>query len=491
MGCGGSTATPEKKDKKYEEPAAKSAATKSAAKDGPEESPMGGKSKKKKKSRVPVIMTVILVSNNKETPFGVNILSSKLKVTDMDDGGSSIGGGKGKGEGKKEEEEPAGESPRKSDAEGRADSCEEERRRTLSTVKTRTLRDFTITTLGGHKGRVKMSRISHDGSGLISCGSEDKVFVCTELFSKTRVLNFKGHDDVIVDACFSSDHKTIVTVSRDNTCITWDALTAKKQNSFDCQSLVIFVRMSPDGKGILMGFQDCRAVIHDTKTGTEGVVFEQHSAIVSAGNYSPDGKWVVTGSVNGQCFVWAAATGVERYAIDGGASNPLLNCQFSSDMTAILTHSDIFVHVWDVRTGEQRMNINLENKVTIHEAGVEGLTSPKNKAPRTKDSLRNLVCVFVANNFILVGRNDRKLQLLDPNTGKEVLMMGVRSHINTAHSADAIFPSGSFPSAVAPPPQGDGSLGHGSVGLPSGDRSNASVIIGDVNGNVYLLNLVF
>ena len=230
--------------------------------------------------------------------------------------------------------------------------------------------------------------------------------------------------------------------------------------------------MSPDGKCILMGFQDCRAVIYDAKTSEESVVFEQHSAIVSAGNYSPDGKWVVTGSVNGQCFVWAAATGVERYAIDGGATNPLLNCQFSSDMTAILTHSDLFIHTWDVRTGEQRMTVNLEGAVALHEEGKENLLSPKGapKAPRTKDSLRNLVCVFVANNLILVARNDRKLQLLDPNTGLEVFQMGVRSHINTAHSADV-------------------PLSHGDAA--SSDRSNASVIIGDINGNVYLLKLVF
>ena len=185
--------------------------------------------------------------------------------------------------------------------------------------------------------------------------------------------------------------------------------------------------------------------------------------------YSPCGAWVVTGSANGECFVWSAETGKEWHVLDGG-HNPLLNCEFSSDKTLILTHSDVFIHTWDFRTGAPRMTVTLEGLIFLHEEGKEFVLPPTPTVARTKDSLRNLVCTFVANNLLLVARNDRKLKLLDPNNGNEVHMMGVRSHINTAHSSDAIFV-------------------HGDDG--SGDRSNAFVILGDMNGNVYLLTLMF
>eukprot|EP00759_Apiculatamorpha_spiralis_P017242 PhF_6_TR23308/c0_g1_i4/m.32906 len=226
-------------------------------------------------------------------------------------------------------------------------------------VKKRVFRDYSMRCLNGHKGRVKLVRIAPDDTQVLSCGHEDKIVVCTDLGLNQRVLSFSGHEDTLVDACWSQDCKTVVTASRDGLVVLWDALTAKKQNTIECSSLVIFIRFSTDMKHILMGFQDYRAVIYDAKTAQEKTVFTKHTAIVSSGAFSPDGQMVVTGSVVGEIFLWNPLTGVDKLQFNGQRS-VVMSTSFSSDGNAVLTQDDRELHVWDPRSGIQVMTIPVE-----------------------------------------------------------------------------------------------------------------------------------
>ncbi len=70
------------------------------------------------------------------------------------------------------------------------------------------------------------------------------------------------------------------------------------------------VAFSPDGKWVVSGSDDGTAVVWEAATGRQVARFE-HGDDVTAVAFSPDGKWVVSGSADGTAVVWEAATGRE------------------------------------------------------------------------------------------------------------------------------------------------------------------------------------
>jgi WD40 repeat protein len=66
---------------------------------------------------------------------------------------------------------------------------------------------------------------------------------------------------------------------------------------------------SPDGRRVLTVSVDSTAQVWDARTGSRVTPPLRHSARVCAGAFSPDGRWVATGSWDGTACVWDAATG--------------------------------------------------------------------------------------------------------------------------------------------------------------------------------------
>lgn len=484
MGCGGSSAKVEDKT------AAKYTKTEG------EESPKGGKTGKGKKKPVPVtvpavVFTCIFTRTNKEVPFGVALLSPK-RNTSVDDFSTGI---TPKKKGEKEEKdgkEKKAKKAKKTSSDGEAESgppppgMDEESLKLWdyegpSVVPTKPIKNFSFSTITkGNKGRLKVIRLSHDGSILLSASSDEKVLWCSDVKSNEVVLTFEGHDQNMVDAVLGSDNKQVLTAGRDLLLITWDALTAKKSNITELESLPLFIRISPDNKRVLVGHQNNQAIIYDAQKGGIKVVFEQHTKLVVSGCFSPDGIWCLTGDVNGGAFLWNSATGAERCPMTVG-NGPVINCQFSADGKVALTHCDQYIHLWDVRSGQPQLTIPLDREPIRH-LPLEGKAAPFNPVSpknRTKDSLRNQLACFVCNGYILRARNDRKFSLLDPQTGLAVLEFTIRNHLTCAHSTEEIF-------TLAP----DRSRSEKYGGMVV-DYGKTIITVGDQNGNIYKLTLTF
>jgi WD40 repeat protein len=71
------------------------------------------------------------------------------------------------------------------------------------------------------------------------------------------------------------------------------------------------VAYSPDGKHIVTGSLDETVKIWDSATGKEKCTLTGHSDWVRSVAYSPDGKHVVSGSRDNTVKVWDAQTGKE------------------------------------------------------------------------------------------------------------------------------------------------------------------------------------
>jgi eukaryotic-like serine/threonine-protein kinase len=85
------------------------------------------------------------------------------------------------------------------------------------------------------------------------------------------------------------------------------------------------------------------------------MTFQGHESRVNSVSFSPDGKWIVSGSADKTIKVWDAATGVELKTLRGHEHH-VVCAAFSPDGRRIVSGSST-VKVWDVATGGELMSL--------------------------------------------------------------------------------------------------------------------------------------
>jgi len=124
---------------------------------------------------------------------------------------------------------------------------------------------------------------------------------------------------------------------------------------------VISVAFSPDGKYVLTGSLDKTAKLWDLDKGVVVRTFVGHTGAVESVVFSPDGKYVLTGSSDKSAKLWDAATGKVLQTFNDPTNIPRTavemkrSCHsvaFSPDGKYVLTASDDGTpKLWDANTG--------------------------------------------------------------------------------------------------------------------------------------------
>ncbi len=181
------------------------------------------------------------------------------------------------------------------------------------------------------------------------------------------------------------------------------------------------VAFSPDGKRIVTGSLDATAKVWDAQSGKELLTLKGHSSSVMSVAFSPDGTRIVTGSTDGTAKVWDAQSGKElltlsmgssvnsvAFSPDGRRSN-VDSVAFSPDGRRIATGSYFYAtaKVWDAQSGKELLRLE------GHSHGVDSVAfSP--------DSRR-----------IATGSADATVKVWDAETGKELLTLSMGSSVNS------------------------------------------------------------
>lgn len=167
------------------------------------------------------------------------------------------------------------------------------------------------------------------------------------------------HDRIIQHAAFSPDGRLAATASFDGTVRVTEVASGRTvcpplehTNFFLGIRYLYFVAFSPDGRR-LVSTCNHEAQVWDITTGHRVTPPLRHTNEVRVASFSPDGKQVLTGSLDGTARIWNAVNGETIAELPHGRG--VLVAAWSPDGTTIATGGrDQSVRLWDARQGTMR-----------------------------------------------------------------------------------------------------------------------------------------
>jgi WD40 repeat protein len=177
------------------------------------------------------------------------------------------------------------------------------------------------------------------------------------------------------------------------------------------------VAFSPDGRYVLSGSEDGTAKLWEVSTGREVRTLSGHRSNVTSVSISPDGRHGLSGSYDGTAKLWDLETGREIWSFSRH-SRFVSSVAFSPDGRNVLTGSlDNTAKLWDVETGREVRTL------TGHSTSVSSVAfSPDGR-------------------YVLTGSHDNTAKLWEVSTGREVRTF--RGHSNEVTSI-SISPDGRY-----------------------------------------------
>jgi WD40 repeat protein/tRNA A-37 threonylcarbamoyl transferase component Bud32 len=207
-----------------------------------------------------------------------------------------------------------------------------------------------IRCFAGHKVGVLRAHFSPDGQHILS-GDWEGGLRLWDVESGIDLLKLQGHTKAITGVAFSRDGKTAASGSSDdNTIRLWDLKTGKEVRRIDNATGVNEMAFSPDGRRLLSSHMDGTLRWWDTDTGKELRRFAVRTNTLQAVALSADGRWAITGGgfdatgggwKNGTDFalrLWDVVDGKELYCFKGH-ENPIIVLALSRDGRYALTGS--------------------------------------------------------------------------------------------------------------------------------------------------------
>ncbi|HEY6968564.1 MAG TPA: MFS transporter [Candidatus Angelobacter sp.] len=221
--------------------------------------------------------------------------------------------------------------------------------------------------LWGNAGPVYSVAFSHDGK-YIAAGSSDSVGLL-EVATGTPIKTFTGHTDTVNGVAFSPDGEIIASGSGDKTIKLWNIKQGKEERTLMGHTGgVSCIAFSPDGQFLASGSWDGTIKIWDVGTGVIGRVIAEaaaktipsppktltgHSTDVKSVAYSPDGKYLVSGSLDSTVKLWEVATGVNRMTWNS-PGNLVESVAFSPDGKYVAAAGGgPTIKLWEVASGQE------------------------------------------------------------------------------------------------------------------------------------------
>jgi uncharacterized protein with WD repeat len=219
--------------------------------------------------------------------------------------------------------------------------------------------------LDGHKGPVSAPAFSPDGRLLATGSAEDSLVVLWDTQTWKRLDTIKGKL-VPTAIAFSPDGKFLGGGGAFTSWV-WD-LTAKRCVRLidDHKLRVNAVAWSPDGRSLATAHgrfykpplkHPAEVMVWDVGTGRRTFYSSVQKEEVTSVTFSPDGRFLAAGAVDGTVRIWDVQTGEERYLFGKDLFAAFF---FSRDGSQLLTGCQGGLRLYDLRTSRPVWSIDGE-----------------------------------------------------------------------------------------------------------------------------------
>jgi len=309
-----------------------------------------------------------------------------------------------------------------------------------------------------HEGYVVAVAFSPDGKYVIS-GSWDDTARVWEAQTGHEVARM-SHEDYVVAVAFSPDGKYVVSGSGDGTARVWEAQTGHEVARISHKDGVAAVAFSPDGKYVASGSRDGTARVWEAQTGRE-IARVNHEVYVIAVAFSPDGKYVISGGcdkkdenyrcIGGTARVWEAQTGREIARMSH--NNAVVAVAFSPDGKYVVSGSfDGTVRVWETQTGHEvarksymsnEVAFSPDGKYIISGGGAAHVWEAQTGREIARMSHEGGVVAVAFSpdgRYVVSGGGDGTVRVWEAQTGREIARMSHEGNVVAA----AFSPDGRY-----------------------------------------------
>jgi WD40 repeat protein len=174
-----------------------------------------------------------------------------------------------------------------------------------------------VAEVGYDFAKARCLAIGPDGK-LLAEGEMDGTVRLLKLRTKDPVRSWKAHDHAVTHVHFSKERKWLVT--SDGTSLKlWDTSTGKEIRTLAKTGAgICAVAISKDGKTALTGTQaygtvpgdeEANVSLWDLSTGKRLSRFRGHTFSVASVGFSPEGRYILSGSLDGTIRVWDTKNG--------------------------------------------------------------------------------------------------------------------------------------------------------------------------------------
>ncbi|KAA1467494.1 WD40 repeat-like protein [Dentipellis sp. KUC8613] len=151
---------------------------------------------------------------------------------------------------------------------------------------------------------------AHPTAPLVVSGGEDDLGYIWNVTDGEQVVKLTGHTDSVSAAAFSSDGEYVSTGGMDGKVRIWKRVGNENYNTWEFVTElqgpdeVMWLRWHPKGPVLLAGSNDSTVWLWQLPSGNTMQVFAGHTGPVQCGEFTPDGKRIVTACADNTLIYW-------------------------------------------------------------------------------------------------------------------------------------------------------------------------------------------